>query len=155
MCSSINSISLYTKADKIPSRLIYKTPEKDFYRMFDTKSGKMLGEMLAFVNTNTDKSFYTNLKLPYKSFHIASLEIMDKNKGYGREFIEFAKVLSNRKGCENRLTLVTYNSGESPHVFYRKCGFTTNSKRINKFLDKCIKEKEPLQYMPLTHMYLA
>lgn len=123
--------------------------------MFDTKSGKMLGEMLAFVNTNTDKRFYTNLKLPYKSFHIASLEISEKKQGYGREFIEFAKVLSKRKGCENRITLVAYNPGESPHVFYRKCGFTTNYKHINKFLDKCIAGKEELRYMTLTHMYLA
>ena len=155
MCSKINSITLYPKSDKIPTRLIYKTPKNDLYRMVDSRSGKMLGEMLAFVNTNTDKCFYTNLELPYKSFHIASLEIVDKNKGYGREFIDFAKVLSKRNGCENRLTLEAYNSGKSPHIFYKKCGFTTNYKHINKFLDKCIAKKEQVDYMPLVHMYIA
>lgn len=161
--------------NKIPDVLIYKVPKPPvivgytyrksgnpaLYRMADTKTGQFVGEMVGdvVVHDKSIKQDFYPLETPYKSFYIAELQIEEKSMGYGSKFINFAKSLSRQFGCNGRVHLVSsrlYDSQHPPHVFYRKCGFTSNNKFMNDYLDDCIASKTPLEveFADNLNMYL-
>lgn len=149
---------------KIPEILIYKVPQKQtvvgytyhkcgfptLYRMADTKTGQLVGEMLGDVVVH-DKSIHQTfypINEPYKTFYIAELKMDERGQGYGSKFIQFAKNLSKQFGGEGRVHLVAsrlYDRERPPHVFYKKLGFVSNNKFMNDYLDDCIKSKTPLE----------
>lgn len=139
---------------KLPNILIYKFPEPPLifgytyrhsgkpvlYHMVDTKTGKFVGEMVGHIVTHDSsiKQDFYPIKEPYKSFYIAELKMNERFKGYGRKFIELAQNLSKKSGCNGRVHLVSsryLDLQNPPHVFYRKCGFTSNSDFMNSYLD--------------------
>lgn len=146
--------------EKIPRILIYKHPKPinvmgwcyrsnkpELYRMVDTKTGKYVGEMVGspVVHNNKEvhKIFYP-INKPYKSFYICSLESLERFSGYGKAFINFAKNISGQSGCNGRVHLIAsrvYDRRYPPHVFYKKCGFVSNDKFMNSYLDDCINSK--------------
>ena len=112
------------RIQKLPRELIYKCPEPPkiigwtyrgnknqpaLYRMFDTKTGKYVGEMIGCPvlhdNSKVRQIFYQKNE-PYKSFYIAELKMEERFLGYGTQFINFAKNLSKQSGCEGRVHLV-------------------------------------------------
>lgn len=145
---------------KIPNILIYKCPKPpliigftyrhcgkpSLYRMADTKTGKYVGEMVASAVVH-DKSIHQNfypIKMPYKSFYIADLQMKERFLGYGSKFIEFAKNMSKQLGCNGRVHLVAsriYDRYYPPHIFYKKHGFISNNKFMDDYLDNCISTK--------------
>lgn len=144
-----NSI-LLTKPQPLPPQLFckyYGTTEgcneiRYKYNMIDTKTGNYLGTMEGgpVVYNDKDKMFYPQRK-PYKSFYISYLNSTEEGFGHGRQFIELAKKESKKYNCGGRVHLIAsrvYSPQSPPHLFYRKCGFTSNFEKINKYMDKCI-----------------
>lgn len=141
---------------QIPRILIYKCPKttnkrnwqyKDIipseYRMVDTLTGKFVGEMVGgpVLHNNSKQHVFYPINSPYKSFYISYLNIEEQFMGYGRQFINFAKNLSRRSGCNGRVHLVAsrvYDRNHPPHVFYKKCGFFSNNGFMNNYIDNCI-----------------
>lgn len=87
-----------------------------------------------------------NIRPNYDSSVLAIdfLEVTDKDKGYGTTIVKFAKEYSEQIGCKGYMTLKadgTYMPEKIPHIFYRKLGFSTLDKKIDKQLDKILKQK--------------
>ena len=133
------------------------------YHLLDTKTGKQLGEMEArpVLYNIGNRSFYPQID-PYKSFEIDYLKSNVRDKGNGSKFITLAKNESKALDCKGRVHLIAsrvYDYDRPPHVFYKKMGFVSNSSKMNKYLDKCIKfgmnvsqsKSSPLcMYLPYT-----
>lgn len=133
------------------------------YHLLDTKTGKQLGEMEArpVLYNIGNRSFYPQIA-PYKSFEIDYLKSNVRDKGNGTKFITLAKNESKALDCKGRVHLIAsrvYDYDRPPHVFYKKMGFVSNSSKMNKYLDKCIKfgmnvsqsKSSPLcMYLPYT-----
>ncbi len=133
------------------------------YHLLDTKTGKQLGEMEArpVLYNIGNRSFYPQID-PYKSFEIDYLKSNVRDKGNGTKFITLAKNESKALDCKGRVHLIAsrvYDYDRPPHVFYKKMGFVSNSSKMNKYLDKCIKfgmnvsqsKSSPLcMYLPYT-----
>ena len=133
------------------------------YHLLDTKTGKQLGEMEArpVLYNIGNRAFYPQVA-PYKSFEIDYLKSNVRDKGNGTKFITLAKNESKALDCKGRVHLIAsrvYDYDRPPHVFYKKMGFVSNSSKMNKYLDKCIKfgmnvsqsKSSPLcMYLPYT-----
>lgn len=155
MISTIQSSLLSKQIRNFPKNLIYNPPSKpDRYYMANSK-GEYVGNMCAFARQRYESSFYQT-DLPYKTLHISSLEILEKywGKGYGSDFIDFAKKESYRQGCEGRVSLVAFYPGRPPHLFYFKKGFITPNQKENERFEKHIKNGEPLYYYNAVDMFL-
>ena len=93
-----------------------------------------------------------------KYFQILLLYVRQQRKGFGAEFIEFAKNMSKKLDCEGRLFLLAdkevYGSKTPPQIFYRKQGFTTNDKEYLKKIDKFIKEGKEMENKDSKPIYM-
>ncbi len=132
---------------KIPETLIYNPKGSNLYNMFNTKTGRCIGRMVAYPKEN-------------KELEICELLIFSKpRQGYGTKFLDFAKDLSKKIGCGGRMSLTActtpYDPHNPPHIFYRKYGFTSDNKKMIKKIDKCIRRKKQLNalYTPQLTMY--
>ena len=154
---------------KLPEQLIYSFRADAFdvsvnrrcivnvHRMFETKTGKYVGEMV----TQPYKNITSNLIYPEegktKALEIVRLLVFQRRKGYGTKFINFAKNESNEYNCNNHLFLLAsslYDPQYPSHIFYRKQGFTSINKKMNKILDKCIAKNEKLNNAENLIMYM-
>lgn len=172
-----SSYYLLRSQKNIPDKLFYRhemyntgetfatdcSPVGYKYHLLDTKTGKQLGEMEArpVLYNIGNRSFYPQIA-PYKSFEIDYLKSNVRDKGNGTKFITLAKNESKALGCKGRVHLIAsrvYDYDRPPHVFYKKMGFVSNSSKMNKYLDKCIKfgmnvsqsKSSPLcMYLPYT-----
>jgi hypothetical protein len=174
---NLNSSYLFYQHRDIPNKLFYRkemyntgqtfatdcSPVGYKYHLFDTKTGQQLGEMEArpVLYNIGNRAFYPQVA-PYKSFEIDYLKSNVRDKGNGSKFITLAKNESKALGCKGRVHLIAsraYDYDRPPHVFYKKMGFVSNSSKMNKYLDKCIKfglnvgqsKSNPLKmYLPYT-----
>lgn len=172
-----SSYYLLRSQKNIPDKLFYRhemyntgetfatdcSPVGYKYHLLDTKTGKQLGEMEArpVLYNIGNRSFYPQIA-PYKSFEIDYLKSNVRDKGNGTKFITLAKNESKALDCKGRVHLIAsrvYDYDRPPHVFYKKMGFVSNSSKMNKYLDKCIKfgmnvsqsKSSPLcMYLPYT-----
>ena len=101
--------SLIPRTCILPKGLIYNEPKTNFYRLINTKTGKAVGEMLAFPEENSNRKIY-DIAGEKKVFRIYSLEIdfSERRKGWGEYFMNFAKQESYKRGCEGRLFLCLF-----------------------------------------------
>lgn len=79
-----------------------------------------------------------------KVLAIDFLEVTNKNQNLGTKILKFAEDYSKRIGCKGFMTLKadgSYTPERIPHIFYRKFGFSTLEKRVDKKLDRFIKLK--------------
>ncbi len=151
----------YKVPKQIPQRLIYKVPLEDtyIYKMADTKTGKYVGRMIGNISQEfMDSSFYPSLE-SYKSFFIRILNLKSKREGHGSSFIKLAYNESRQNGGGGKIHLIASSCFEpkaSPHVFYRKLGFTSRYSESIKIIDKAIKNKKNLSYKDIIDipMYL-
>ena len=130
---------------KIPDRLIYlnsvnKTmrPEQLKYIIFSTKTGKHEGEMLCHKTKMNLRDDYNG-----SSLAVDFLMANKRKQGVGTAFINFAKFLSRQMGCNGHIVLKAdpfFTPNSAPHVFYRKCGFSTLDKKQDKKIDNYIKK---------------
>ena len=155
MIQTITKTNLTPKIKSFPKGLIYRVPRTDFYKLIETKSGAIVGDMLAYPELNSVRNIY-NVSAEKKVFKIYSLDInfFQQRKGWGEYFMNFAKQESYKQGCEGRLYLVAYNPFTSPHVFYKKQGLVARDKRINERLNSCIKKRDFFSGYPACEMYL-
>ncbi len=141
MINPINKSILTRTIRPLPRGLIYHHPANDVYNLIETKSGKLVGTLVAYTKKADLENFY-KISEEDTVLHIDTLHIepSDREKGWGKYLINFAKNESYKKKCHGRLSLVAYNYGVSPHAFYKKLGFVTLNKRDNELLDECNQE---------------
>lgn len=158
MVLKINSSMLTPRVRQLPRGLIYNfdNEKKTLYRLFDTKSGDLVGRMLAIPETRRRENFYNLDNDEDLIFRIHSLEIEEsqRNKGWGTYFMNYAKKESYRQNCKGRLSLIAYNPYKSPHIFYKKQGLVTADENLNKKLDRCIEDKDYTNFFRYSEMYL-
>ena len=110
------------------------------YKMLDTSSMQEVAKMVAKpVRYFFPFQSYYPTKKPYKSFYVEYIGTNFSGFGYGTKLINLAKKESERLGCGGRVNLLAsrvYDPKRPPHVFYKKCGFTSNNKFMNYILDK-------------------
>lgn len=133
--------------DEYSRRLIYPAFQ---YNAVNTKTGEFSGTMIAapMKYSNPAKRFYP-YKHPYKSFFINYLSTENHHQGFGKAFIELAKNESKKYNCKGRVHLIAsriYDRTNPPHIFYKKCGFISQSEDINKYLDTCINSNTQMDY---------
>ncbi len=132
---------------KIPQSLIFNPRGSDSYRMFNTKNGNLIGEMVAYPSVKQD--VFIDRLLIYK----------DRRNGYGKNFLNFAKNMSKNFGFEGRMSVCAGTLAEDPfnppHIFYRKYGFTSDNKKLLKMIDQHMNKNKQLNYrtMPDLMMY--
>lgn len=121
--------------NKLPKYLIYNPQNTNLYRMFSTKNGKSIGEMVAIPSVLHQTLIIDRLIIP---------RCANRRQGAGTDFLNFAKNLSKSFGFEKRMMLLastlSLDPHNPPHIFYRKFGFTTDNKELLKKIDKCIKK---------------
>lgn len=134
--------------NKLPRVLIYKKPKSSLYTMMTTDKPRIVGSMWAQPRKIDGKKF----------FEIILLVIDERRKGFGTEFIDFAKNISKQSDCEGRVFLTSdiniFESKIPPHIFYRKQGFTTNDKQYLKKIDQFIKEGKEMTYKDNKCIYM-
>jgi hypothetical protein len=138
------------KQHKITDKIVYYHKNKGqniLYKMIDTKTGKLLGEMKARPETirDTYRRFSPNADI-YDSFYIEKLQAYKRNSGIGKTFINIAKKESLRYLCCGNIHLIAknfLNPKDTPFMFYRKMGFSFNkyNQQTQKYIDNCIKTK--------------
>ncbi len=121
--------------------LIYNPVSTNRYNMLDLFNSKYAGFMIARpIQGNGEDALFVDL-----------LVVQQQRVGIGTKFIEFAKNLSKKLGCEGRILLeadkTVYDPHNPPHIFYRKNGFTCDDKKMLKKIDKCIKRNKQLNYL--------
>jgi hypothetical protein len=139
------------KPPKITDKIVYLQKGKGrniFYKMIDTKTGELIGEMKARPETIRDKyrRFSPNAD-EYDSFYIERLRAYKRNIGVGRTFINIAKKESIRHLCCGNIHLIAknyLNPKDTPFVFYRKMGFSfgKHHQQTQKYIDECIKQNQ-------------
>ena len=137
-----NSI-LATKPISMPKGLIYRPKNGDRYKLIETKTGRVIGKMVAFPTKSDsfEENFY-NISPNKDIFYINSLEIVywKRRQGWGEYCMDFAKRESFRRGCEGRTFLVAYEYERPPQLFYKKQGFVAVDKEMDKKLDLLLEQ---------------
>lgn len=131
---------------KIPDTLLYRPPQTNSFRMFNTKTGDFLGEMI--LDKRESEMFVRWLDV--KPEH--------RRQGVGTKFLDFAKNISKSFGFEGRLRLMASVMASDiknpPHIFYRKYGFTSDDKKMLSRIDKLIKKHKQLDTMKALPLYM-
>ena len=147
----LGALNNYIRFDKIPEKLIYlrqinyaANPSQEEFVIFAPHAKDISGRMVCHKSN-------LRLRPDYKgtSLAIDYLTVFEPEKGFGRALINFAKNYSKKIGCNGYVFLMadgSYTPSRVPHVFYRKCGFTTLDKKLDKGLDKCIKKNKPANW---------
>lgn len=142
----MKNFNLPLTKQNIPTRLIYNPNGSDFYRMFNTKTGNVIGEMIAYPTINQD--IFIDRLLIYR----------EKRQGNGTRFLNFAKNLSKKYGFKGRILVCAGTLAEDPfnppHIFYRKYGFTSDNKKILNLIDKHINKNKQLNYRTTTNLMM-
>ena len=127
-------------AKNLPEYLFYKTPHQvsNTYRMFSTKNGTYGGEIVLRKSLIQHRDDYNGATLA-----VDFINAKKWRQGYGTQLMNFAKNYSKRNGCNGYIILKAdcgFMQQSVPHIFYRKCGFTTLDPKQDKKLDKFIKQ---------------
>lgn len=115
-------------------------PVQAQFVVFSKKTGEVEGEMLCHKSNMVLRDDYSG-----KSLAIDFLKANKMKQGAGRALINFAKELSKLWGCNGYIFLKadpSFTPNSAPHVFYRKCGFSTLEKDFDSKIDKYIKKNK-------------
>ena len=138
-------MSIYTSKtiQKMPDLLVYKLTD-NVYRVISTKNFSHAGDM---------KAFPRNRNKFQKELWIDALVLNSdqRNQGIGTKILKFAEILSRQMGFKGRIGVVAatleFTSEIPPHKFYRKFGFKSYEKKMNKFIDEFIVQNRKLDFL--------
>ena len=119
--------------------------EKDMLQQASEFAGTMYTKK---VTEDLFSQYYPTLSC-YDSLKIEYLRTEESGLGYGRAFINLAKIQSRKEGCNGRVHLDAsrvYTPRRPPHIFYRKCGFTSIYQDRIKYIDECIRKHKQLHW---------
>ncbi len=152
ICQFKKPLICIKRIKKLPEELIYKYP----YNIADIEGF----HSFSMFKTNNPKFCCRMLTLPeyidrdgiegVKSLYINYLFSNPPRNGLGSKMFNFAKIHSKQMNCNGNIHLEAcgfldiYNL---PHIFYRKQGMNTESKSINKKLDKFIRKNKNATYL--------
>ena len=146
-----NLLYNYPRIEKLPDKLIYlrqsfnnmNPPQQEFV-IFKPNSKKISGLMVCHKSNVQLRPDYNG-----PSLAIDYLCSFEQEKGFGKALITFAKNYSKRLGCDGHIFLKadgSFTPNRVPHLFYRKCGFSTLDKKKDKLLDKFIRKNRPANW---------
>lgn len=144
----------YKPIKKIPDKLIRYAGEdygRHKFKMVTTSAPYGICKMICLKKNIT----INNKKIPILLIDI--IKANPRKQGLGTEMIKFAKLVSKKMGCEERLMVGAYGHftpSETPHIFYRKLGFNTGYKSIDTRLDEYIAtgqraSNKDFEFMPM------
>ena len=150
---------IYTFRTNATNLTNWKSYGVNVHRMFDPKNGVYLGEMITRTVKNADCTYIYPEKTTCNALEIIELKLNKCRMGYGSKFIELAKIESRKTNCNGRIFLCAsrlYDREHPSHIFYRKKGFTSVDKKLNKIMDDCIAQGKNLdiEYADNLLMYL-
>lgn len=133
---------------KLPEYLIYIK-----HQVYGTNIRETCVSMFSTKNPSESAVMFCNPEVIYRkdkgwvnSLYISYLTVLkSKGKGLGTNLLNFAKIYSEKLGCEGRFHLYASSSGPAkyiPHIFYRKFGMNTGFIDIDKTLDMFIKQRK-------------
>lgn len=117
-----------------------------------TDKGKLVGEIVCQKSTAQWRDDYLG-----NCLIINFIKTTKQNKGYGKYLIDFAKNYSKQRGCNGYLLLksdTSFTPHRIPHLFYRKQGFTTLEPKIDKKMDRFIKENKDAKHTDFKSMLM-
>lgn len=130
---------------ELPKELIYKRrvntvmkPTQVEYVFFSTTGDKNWGEVV--LHKKNSSALLKDFIGP--SLVVDFIKVNQKGKSLGKTILDFCKNYSKSIGCNGRIVLLAdpdYTPEKIPHLFYRKQGFTTHNKKLDRKMDKFIK----------------
>lgn len=133
---------------ELPKELIYKRrintvmkPTQVEYVFFSTTGDKNWGEVV--LHKRNDWDLLENFRGPY--LIIDWIKTEQKDKGLGRTILKFCENYSKQIGCNGKMILLadpSYRPEKIPHLFYRKFGFTTFDNKLDRKMDRFIKNEQ-------------
>ena len=140
---------------KIPEILYYHKKQgtirqNNLYNMLSTETGKKHGFLATWVENNKIKDYYEG-----KLLFIGFIATTPRRNGYGQKIIDFAKNLAKKEDCNGHIQLYadgSFTQDDIPHLFYRKNGFSTLDKKLDKKMDKFIKSGKVATHKDFSNM---
>lgn len=140
---------------KIPDILFYNktSGQYNLFNMLSLKLNKKVGFMV-LQKANTFVENYYQGKCLFLNF----ISSFPKEQGFGQIMLDFAKNIAKQDECNGHIILKADSSlspNKIPHLFYRKNDFTTLDSKIDKKMDKFIKQGKIATHkdFPSTIMY--
>lgn len=135
------NIDFKTPVTYIHSKNNVMHPSQDVFEIYNADKTVKMGELVCHKTNAVSRPDYEGpiLAIDYLKSNIP-------NKGLGRAIINFAQKLSAEMGCQGYMVLKadsTFDKEKIPHIFYKKLGFSTFDKKIDKQMDKFIKQNKP------------
>lgn len=143
-------MSIYTSKtiQKMPDILLYKLTD-NVYRIINTKNAPNA------IHAG-DIKISTEMRNRYQEelwIDALILNSNQRNQGIGTKILKFAENLSKQMGLNGRLGVraatLDFTSDTPPHKFYRKFGFGSDDKKMNKFIDEFIECDEKLDFLKM------
>ena len=125
---------IYTRQKRVSPFLTYQIA-----RIVSLKDRQLKGEVIF------RPSYANRSGIGEPSIFIESLKVFDRKKGFGTKLLNYVKAYSKRIGCKGNFWLDSSPYMlplEAPHTFYRKYGMTSDSSKIDRQLDKFIKQNK-------------
>lgn len=119
-------------------------PKQDIFEFYSGNPKNTIGKLVCHKSEMQFRPDYNGQTLA-----IDYLETTVHNQGDGTRIIKFAQDYSKKTGCNGYIVLKADPSIDVeriPHVFYRKMGFTTQNKKMDKKLDKLIKHNKTAKF---------
>ena len=147
----VGSVSRKSALKTMPEYLFYlnkvygdmRPPLYNYYAV-STKSGRKAGQISLFKTNLRHRPDYSG-----PSLGIGFISATPMQKGVGTVMMNFAKNISKKWGCNGYICL-SADVGESPnavpHLFYRKNGFTTLNREVDRKMDKFINKGKVATY---------
>ena len=142
----------------IPDNLFYhvksgRNGQYDLFNMFSLKTGKKNGFLVLQKGRHTVDNYYSG-----NTTFINFIASFPTGNGYGQIMLDFAKNFAKRNGSNGHLALKadpSFLPQKIPHLFYRKNGFTTLDKKLDKKMDSFLKKGKIATYkdFPCLVMY--
>lgn len=142
---------------KIPNALFYHRksgPEKqyDLYNLATMNTGKKNGFLVLQKAGINIENYYQG-----RILFINYISSSPMYNGYGEIMLNFAKKIAKKNNCNGHIILksdTTFSPNQIPHLFYRKNGFTSLDKKIDKKMDKFIKQGKPATHKDFPSLIL-
>ena len=150
------------KQQPLPEYLIFKTrssPENSPFlrysaKIFSLKDGKVKGKSI-YRPFEIERKQLNDSRV--KSMYVDYLYINDRKQGYGTKLLNYIKSDSYEKGYNGRFHVWSssvFFPNNSPHVFYRKYGMTTENIETDALIDKFAKKNKTMTYKDLDDLFM-
>lgn len=119
-------------------------PQQDIFEFYSGEPNNKIGTLVCH---KSNMNFRPDYKGPVLA--IDFLETTVHDRGDGSKIIKFAENYSKETGCNGYMVLKTdstFTPERTPHTFYRKMGFTTRNRKIDRKLDRLLRKNKSAKF---------